>query len=91
MIRSQTQPARRAEQMNDSSAARMCSCPDTSCPMHPSNHDMGCTLCVAKNLKLGEIPTCFFSNIPAEKPTSGWKVSDFARLVEKAENEGKII
>lgn len=28
-----------------------CACKDTKCPLHPVNHDHGCTLCIAKNLK----------------------------------------
>ena len=36
-----------------------CTCPDTKCPNHPSNHDKGCTPCIAKNLAQREIPGCF--------------------------------
>lgn len=32
-------------------AKKFCTCKDTKCPLHPVNHDHGCTLCIAKNLK----------------------------------------
>ncbi len=38
-----------------------CTCGETDCPMHPSNHDRGCDPCIRKNLKEGEIPSCFFN------------------------------
>lgn len=37
-----------------------CSCNDTECKLHPSNHTLGCNPCIQKNLKAGEIPSCFF-------------------------------
>jgi hypothetical protein len=40
-----------------------CSCPETQCPNHPGNHNKGCDPCIQKNLKFGEIPSCFWSNI----------------------------
>jgi hypothetical protein len=40
-----------------------CSCTSNQCPDHPFNHDLGCDLCIQKNLKLGEIPACFWHNI----------------------------
>lgn len=40
-----------------------CSCDKTSCKFHPANHDKGCDLCIEKNLKRGEIPTCFFQAV----------------------------
>ncbi|MBQ7719652.1 MAG: hypothetical protein IJT56_03625 [Clostridia bacterium] len=70
--------------------ASFCTCGDTSCPLNPVNHDLGCAPCVAKNLRLGEIPTCFFNAVGHEKPTGGWSAKDFARLIEAAEKDGKI-
>ena len=67
-----------------------CTCTDTKCPFHPTNHDQGCSLCIQKNLKLKEIPSCFFHDIDCEKPTTEWHYQDFAALVEKAEREGKL-
>ncbi|AGC68774.1 hypothetical protein Cst_c17940 [Thermoclostridium stercorarium subsp. stercorarium DSM 8532] len=37
-----------------------CTCTDLSCKLHPNNHSKGCDPCVRKNLKDGEIPSCFF-------------------------------
>lgn len=37
-----------------------CTCTDKACPLHPTNHDKGCDPCIRKNLKAGEIPSCFF-------------------------------
>ena len=37
-----------------------CTCTDHACPNHPTNHDRGCTPCIAKCLSQHEIPTCFY-------------------------------
>ncbi|MBR6967193.1 MAG: hypothetical protein IKH78_01570 [Ruminococcus sp.] len=58
-----------------------CSCTDTKCPCHPTNHDKGCVPCIAKNLKNREIPVCFFKAAGGEKPTDGWHFEDFAALI----------
>lgn len=71
-------------------AKEFCTCTDHRCPCHPLNHDRGCDLCIAKNLKQREIPGCFFRSIDCEKPTSGWHYEDFAALVEKAQGEGRL-
>lgn len=71
-------------------AKDFCTCTDLQCPNHPVNHDQGCTLCILKNLRMKEIPGCFFRDIPCEKPTSEWHYADFAALVEKARAEGKL-
>lgn len=39
--------------------SKFCTCRDLKCPFHPTNHSKGCSLCIAKNLKEGEIPSCF--------------------------------
>ena len=67
-----------------------CTCSDTKCPFHPSNHGQGCTPCIAKNLKEGEIPSCFYRKIDCEKPTSEWHYADFAALVAAAQAKGKL-
>ena len=64
-----------------------CTCTDTKCPFHPSNHGKGCTPCIAKNLKEGEIPTCFFKAVGVPKPTDGWKFEDFAALIQAAQDK----
>ena len=71
-------------------AKEYCTCTDYKCPCHPVNHDQGCNLCILKNLKQQEIPSCFFHDIDCEKPTGNWHYQDFAALVEKAEKEGKL-
>lgn len=60
-----------------------CTCGDTSCPNHPSNHDQGCTLCIAKNLRLGEIPSCFFSKADPDYHGPGYLMEDFASLMQR--------
>ena len=49
-------------------AADYCTCTNLRCPLHPANHDKGCTPCIRKNLRLGEVPNCFFHlvNEPGE-------------------------
>ena len=71
-------------------AKEFCTCTDYQCPCHPVNHDRGCSLCIQKNLKQKEIPSCFFHDIACEKPPPDWHYQDFARLVEKAENIGVL-
>ena len=67
-----------------------CTCTDYKCPCHPVNHDQGCNLCIRKNLQQKEFPSCFFHSIDSEKPTPDWYYQDFAALVEKARQEGKL-
>lgn len=67
-----------------------CTCTDTACPFHPSNHDKGCAPCIAKNLQLKEIPNCFYHSIDYPKPTKDYFYADFAALVEAAEKAGKL-
>ena len=43
--------------------SKFCTCRDLKCPFHPTNHNKGCSLCIAKNLKEGEIPSCFFNKL----------------------------
>lgn len=66
--------------------APFCTCSATNCPNHPTNHDQGCTLCIIKNLKRGEIPGCFFNQVDASYPGPDYYYADFARLV--AEKQG---
>lgn len=58
-----------------------CTCTNLKCPLHPSKHDNGCAPCIAKNLKLGEIPNCFFNKIEGAKNRSGDSFEDFAKAV----------
>ena len=67
-----------------------CTCGDDKCPFNPVNHEQGCTPCIAKNLREGEIPSCFFKAIDFPKPTKDWHYEDFAYLVEAAKSAGKL-
>ena len=60
-----------------------CTCTDTACPFHPSNHSFGCGPCISKNLKAREIPSCFFRLLDDGGEKHGYKFEDFAELVAK--------
>lgn len=55
-----------------------CTCTFLDCPRHPRNQESGCSLCVAENLKRGEIPNCFFIALDNEDHRSGYSFKDFA-------------
>lgn len=64
------------------SKASFCTCVDLECPCHPSNHDAGCSPCVAKCLAESEIPTCFFRKIePGMDRKQDYTFHGFARFV----------
>lgn len=56
-----------------------CTCTDTRCPNHPTQHGEGCSRCIRKCLSQGEIPGCFFNAIDAEHRPDDYKYADFAR------------
>ena len=60
---------------------RFCTCGDRDCPFNPANHDGGCSLCIAKNLGLREIPSCFFRLADPDYSGGSYFFEDFARLV----------
>ncbi len=62
-----------------------CTCTDHACPAHPVNHDKGCAPCVAKNLKQGEIPSCFFRELHLSKKPESYFYEDFAKAVLERE------
>lgn len=64
-----------------------CSCNDLKCQFHPSNHNKGCSPCIAKNLKEGEIPSCFFNKVGNENDVKSYYFKDFAKLVLKNNRE----
>jgi len=70
-----------------SSNVEFCTCTDKDCPFNPVNHDKGCTPCIAKNLKAGEIPSCFFNITDPEKKIDrgAYLRRDFARVVMEME------
>lgn len=62
--------------------ANYCTCTNLKCPLHPTNHDKGCTPCIRKNLRLGEVPNCFFHLVQSpgeEVPDSSLEA--FARAI----------
>ena len=66
-----------------SNLSEFCTCKDTKCPLHPTNHDKGCSLCIAKNLKLREIPSCFFNVADPDMKRKGYSFEDFAEVVKQ--------
>lgn len=64
-----------------------CTCQDKSCPFHPVNTGRGCTPCIQKNLRLGEIPNCFFVKVVDDlDKVESFTMEGFAREVIKKEN-----
>ncbi len=59
-----------------------CPCRNTSCRCHPSNHDLGCSPCIEKELRKREIPSCFFDFVirPGEQ-VADCSMEAFARRV----------
>ena len=57
-----------------------CNCTQTECEKHPNNHDMGCDLCIQKNLELGEIPACFWFNISKVTGKTDYSVENFTQF-----------
>lgn len=60
-----------------------CTCNNSDCPLHPTRHDKGCSPCIAKNLKLHEIPSCFFHQVKNNETRKGDSFEDFSELVLK--------
>ena len=65
-----------------------CTCQNTACRCHPANHDQGCDLCIQKELRKGEIPSCFFNLVirPGET-VEDCTIQAFARRVLEQEAE----
>ena len=73
--------------MNTKGKLSFCTCEDTNCPLHPSNHDKGYNLCIAKNLKKGEMPTCFFKKINSDiSQIKNFTIEDFVNFYLKHSN-----
>lgn len=58
-----------------------CTCKNFACPLHPTKHEQGCAPCIAKNLKLKEVPTCFFNLVDSEHKRADDKFEDFAKCI----------
>ncbi len=69
-------------------SAPFCTCENLACPLHPTNHDKGCTPCISKNLGTKEMPTCFFKKLKGADQPHGDSFEDFARMV-LAESDNK--
>ncbi|MDO5398804.1 MAG: DUF6485 family protein [bacterium] len=61
--------------------SNFCTCENLNCALHPTNHNKGCAPCVSKNLKLREIPNCFFNMIDNAETRTGDTFEDFAKLL----------
>lgn len=58
-----------------------CTCKNLDCPLHPTKHKKGCAPCISKNLRLKEIPSCFFNLLDHTEARAGDSYEDFAKLV----------
>ncbi len=61
--------------------SNFCTCKNLKCPLHPTKHEKGCAPCIAKNLKLGEVPNCFFNLLDNCDNRTGDSLEDFAELI----------
>ncbi len=64
-----------------------CTCKNMDCPLHPTKHENGCAPCIVKNLRLKEMPNCFFNQVDGAEQRQGDAFQDFAKLV--LQNEKK--
>ena len=67
-----------------------CSCTDTKCQMHPTNHNKGCDPCIIDNLERKKMPACFF--IAVSDDVSGvtdYSMKGFVDFFLKKQNESK--
>ena len=67
--------------------SKFCTCKALKCPFHPTNHNKGCSLCIAKNLKEGEITSCFFNKVGNASEMESYYYEDFSKLVLKNKRE----
>lgn len=71
------------------SLSQFCTCENLACPLHPTKHDKGCAPCISKNLRLKEVPSCFFNLVEQARDRQGDTFQDFARAVLGIEEEGR--
>lgn len=74
--------------MTEEFAELSCTCPNKDCAFHPDHHSRGCTLCVAKNLRNRQIPSCFFQAVAPDGAKDGYQFEDFARLIQRTTPAG---
>ena len=65
--------------------SEFCTCTRLKCPQHPANHGKGCSPCIEKNLKLRQMPSCFFHLLKNAETRTGDSFTEFARLVQEEE------
>lgn len=70
--------------MTEERKGAFCTCDKTKCPLHPQNHDKDCTLCITKNLRMREIPNCYFNLLPNADGRKDDSFETFAELVLSA-------
>ena len=61
--------------------SEFCTCNDRTCPLHPANHNEGCSLCMEKNIKKREIPSCLFHAANGYPSKNGYSFEAFAEIV----------
>lgn len=67
-----------------------CTCPRLNCTLHPANHDKGYSPCIEKNLKTGEIPSCYFNLMRQPERRENDSILAYAKAVlEEAEEKQK--
>ncbi len=68
-----------------------CPCKNTTCRCHPANHDQGCALCIEKELRKREIPSCFWDLviIPGER-VEDCSIEAFARRVLENQTPAQV-
>lgn len=64
--------------------SKFCSCKNLKCLLHPTKHDDGCSPCINKNLKLKEVPNCFFDLVDGSELRSGDSFEDFVDIIQKS-------
>lgn len=62
--------------------SKFCTCENFSCPLHPTKHEKGCAPCISKNLRLKEIPACFFNCLDNSDTRTDDSFESFAKLME---------
>ena len=61
--------------------SKFCTCKNMACPLHPTKHNKGCAPCIQENLKLKDIPNCFFNLVDGMELRIGDSFEDFANLI----------
>ena len=75
---------------NEAISKHFCTCHDIDCPLHPNNHDKGCSLCINNNLKNGKIPTCIFKNVNKDiSKVNDWSIKGFVSFYNENTNPKK--